>query len=493
MTMAGTSRQDFEKVLSYILEKTGIRLPETKYRALGDYLSDFGDKLDFSAFTRHVEGAGAQAFLNTVTINETYFFREQRHFSVLHSGLLASLAERSKPLRVWSAACSTGEEALSLAALAWSLLGEGAARIYASDINCQVLDRFKSGLYGQGSLREDGRGFHQLLEPFLQRIDNKLPRIDNKLQIQPALLDSIVVREVNLSDASYPSIPDDLDLVFLRNVLMYMPLETRHRILGTVSGKLAEGGCLFVSSSEIPHLAHPDLALRDSDGCYFFQKKGDGEKRKGMVVTGDSFRKHEMAATDSLGAGPTARAEFWDAAARFATLRLNNPLFEAEGDPDANLAFDAAVHYLEAIYHLNSGNLEGFEAFIRQGEATWGVTPFSAYFRGLAASAASEAGGDTGKDTASGKDSAKEAYRKALRLDEFFWPARLNLAMLLRDTEPQTALKEFTSCITHIESYIKGQEFQYQFLLEGFNAKYFMDLCRGWIRKLQSGGAGYGS
>jgi chemotaxis protein methyltransferase CheR len=486
MTMAGTSGQQFDRILGYILEKTGIRLPETKYRALGDYLSDFGDEPDFSAFTRHVEGAGAEDFINTVTINETYFFREQRHFSVLHSGLLATLAERSKPLRIWSAACSSGEEALSLAALAWSLLGEGAARIFASDINTQVLDRLRGGLYGSGSLREDGRGFHQLLEPFLERTGAML-------QIRPALLDSITVKVVNLSDPSYPAIPDGLDLVFMRNVLMYMPLETRHRILGTVSDKLAEGGCLFVSSSEIPHLAHPELALRDSDGCYYFQKKGATEKHKGMVVTGDSFKKYERAGIpcvtltnvpektlpetpkEAPRAGLPAGTGLWEAAARFATLRLNNPVFELEGEP----AFDAAIHYLEAMYRMNSGNLEGFDAFIRKGEAVWGITPVSAYFRGLAASASQDAGG--------------EAYREALGLDSSFWPARLNLAMVLRSREPKTAIGELKTCIRDIESYIEAQEFQYQFLLEGFNARYFMNLCQGWIRKLQSGGAGHGS
>ncbi|OHD81166.1 MAG: hypothetical protein A3J97_10910 [Spirochaetes bacterium RIFOXYC1_FULL_54_7] len=519
MTMAGTPGQQFERVLRYILERTGIRLPETKYKALGDYLSDLGEELDFGAFTRHVEGAGVEGFMDAVTINETYFFREQRHFSLLRSGLLVSLAARSRPLRIWSAACSSGEEALSLAALAWSLLGASGARVYASDISPRMLGRFRNGIYGQGSLREDGRGFHELLEPFIERTDKHL-------QIRPVLLDSIATRVVNLSDASYPFIPEGLDLVFMRNVLMYMPLETRHRILGTVSDKLAEGGCLFVSSSEIPHLAHPDLALRDNDGCYYFQKKGYEEKRKGMVVTGDSFRKHDLSATPCLtstghppaslpettavtpeaatempraisGTYIKAGAELREKVARFATLRLNNPLFEAEGvpeggpegnpegNPQREPAFDAAIHYLEAMYHMNSGNLDGFEAFIRQGETRWGVTSISAYFRGLAASAA-------GKELA-GKVLAEEAYLEALELDGLFWPARLNLAMLLRSNEPQTALKELASCITDIEMYIAGQEFQYQFLLEGFNAKYFLDLCRGWIRKLQSGGAGHGS
>jgi chemotaxis protein methyltransferase CheR len=566
MTMAGTSGKQFEAVLRYILDRTGIRLPETKYKALGDYLQDFGDDLDFGSFTRHVEGAGAEDFLGAVTINETYFFREQRHFSLLHSGLLAFLAARSKPVKIWSAACSSGEEALSLAAMAWSLLGEGGARVYASDISPQVLARFRKGLYGHGSLREDGKIFHELLEPFMERTDKDF-------RIRPSLLDSIATRVVNLSDTSYASIPDGLDLVFMRNVLMYMPMDTRHRILGTVSNKLAEGGFIFVSSSEIPHLAHPDLALKEREGCFYFQKKDSTEKRKGMIVTGDSFRKHEPpsvpcepplgrfpAAPDATsGAGaPQATAAIVTRvavaeanqvaavmetqttpatreaqsslvsgaeAAKFATLRLNNPLFEDEGNP----AFEAAIHYLEVMYRLNSGSLDGLEAYIQQGEANWGLTSISAYFRGLAASASNEAGNkasneagnkasnetgnkasnetgnkasnetgnkasnDANASTPGGKVYAEAAYREALGLDGLFWPARLNLAMLLRDREPRSALMELKVCSRDIEAYIYGQEYQYQFLLEGFNAKYFLDLCQGWIRKLQSRGAGHGS
>jgi len=512
MTTAGTSGQQFERVLRYIQERTGIRLPETKYKALGEYLSGFGNDLDFGSFTRHAEGTGVEGFLDAVTINETYFFREQRHFSLLRSRLLDSLAARAKPLRIWSAACSSGEEALSLAALAWSQLGEGGARVYASDISPRMLAKLETGLYSQGSLREDGRGFHELLEPFIERVGGKL-------RVRPALLDSIVTRVVNLSDSRYPEIPDELDLVFMRNVLMYMPMETRHRILGRVSGKLAGGGYLFVSSSEIPHLAHPDLTLKEYDGCYYFQKKDQAEKSKGMLVNGDSFRRQlavtpvcpdakeasvsmpapgaaelgvPTASAKPLGqAGPVCGKE----AAGFATLRLNNPVFEAEGEA----AFDAAIHYLEAMYCVNSGCLDGLPAFIRKGEARWGVTSISAYFRGLAASASSDTGGGV-KGTAegaarasAGMDTAESAYREALAIDGTFWPARLNLAMLLRKREPQAALMELLACTDGLEAYIDGQEFQYQFLLEGFNARYFLDLCRGWIRKLQSGGAGNGS
>ncbi len=463
--MAGTTDSNFDRVLAYILERTGIRLPETKHRAVREYLAGLGDGIDYEGFRRHVEGTGSQGFMDAVTINETYFFREQRHFLLLQTELFPRRKKGDAPLRIWSAACSTGEEALSLAALADSLYGPEGARVYASDISPQVLARFRAGRYGALSLREDGKAFHQLL-------DRHIIRTGDAIAIRPEFLSRIEVSRVNLAEALYPEIPDSLDLVFLRNVLMYMPLETRQRILGYVSVKLAEGGYLFVSSSEIPHLAHPALALEERDGCFLFRKKNQEEKRKGIQVTDESFRPRASTATHE-----PAKAATVDAIAEQASLRLNNPLYSAPDDP----AFPAALHFLEAVYRLNAGKLELLDGFIRQGESAWGTNALSAYLRGMLAAS----GGD--------ENSAKARLRESIKLDGNFWPARLHLALLLKDSEAAEAVREFSACSTSIQGYITRNEYRYQFLLEGFNAKYFLDLCGGWIRKLQSGGAAHGS
>ena len=482
--MEGAAENSFERVLAYILERTGIRLPETKHRAVREYLAELGEGIAYADFKRYVEGTGSKAFMDAVTINETYFFREQRHFSLLASELFSLRKKAGAPLRIWSAACSTGEEALSLAALAESLYGPEGARVYASDISPQVLARFKAGTYGTLSLREDGKEFHRLL-------DRHIIRTGNGISIQPEFLSRIEISCVNLADARYPEIPDNLDLVFLRNVLMYMPLETRQRIVGYVSEKLAEGGYLFVSSSEIPHLAHPELALEERNGCFLFRKKRQDEKRKGIQVTGDSFRPRSTIADPSPATIPEPRlvpelvpqsrkagvALSVDAIAGHASLRLNNPLYADPEDP----AFPAALHFLEAVYRLNAGKLDALETFIRQGESAWGSTALSAYLLGMLAAA----GGDT--------QAARACLRESITGDERFWPARLHLALLLKDTEAAEAAGEFSACSASIQGYIARNDYRYQFLLEGFNAKYFLDLCGGWIRKLQSGGAAHGS
>ena len=463
--MTDAADSNFDRVLAYILERTGIRLPETKHRAVREYLAGLGDEVDYKGFRRHVEGNGSQGFMDAVTINETYFFREQKHFALLQIELFPRRKKGDAPLHIWSAACSTGEEALSLAALAESLYGHEGARVYASDISPQVLAHFRAGRYGALSLREDGKSFHQLL-------DRHIMRTGDDITIRPEFLSRIEISRVNLADARYPEIPDSLDLVFLRNVLMYMPLETRQRILGFVSEKLAEGGYLFVSSSEIPHLAHPELALEERDGCFLFRKKSQEEKRKGIHITGESF-----SPSTNITVQEPVKAVTADAIAGHASLRLNNPLYAAPDDP----AFPAALHFLEATYRLNTGKPEALEGFIRQGESAWGTNALSAYLRGMLAA--------TGCD----ERTAKNRLRESIGLDGNFWPARLHLALLLKDSETAEAVKEFTACSSLIQGYIGRNEYRYQFLLEGFNAKYFQDLCGGWIRKLQSGGAAHGS
>lgn len=494
--MASIVERHFDRILAYIFERTGIKLPETKYRALSDYLSKVGDDEDFARFTDFVEGPGADGFMDAVTINETYFFREQRHFALLRSGLLSELAARpalrNGPVKIWSAACSSGEEAVSLAALAQSVLGTGKVDVYASDIHPHVLEKFRLGTYSIGSLRTDGGAFHQILEPFIKRGDKDF-------QVGRELLGGIHISCGNLTELRYPGIPDDLDLVFMRNVLMYMPMETRHRIVGRVSAKLVAGGCLFVSSSEIPHLAHQDLLLVEKDGSYFFRKKGLEEKCKGILVSDESFRGLAGQAvqdppsppslnlpSDPLPSALAAKSPFdkngnGQDIARLATLRLNNPLFCVPDEPD----FDAAVYMLEAVYRLNSGNLDALEEFIGQGEKSWGISSVSACLRGLAASA-------LGKT-----DTAEKCFKESIALDKVFWPSMLRRALILKDrSDPDRndrAAAEFEACAKSIEGYIERDEYHYQFLLEGFNAKYFLDLCRGWIRKLRSGGAGHGA
>ncbi|MBN2873812.1 MAG: hypothetical protein JXM71_01855 [Spirochaetales bacterium] len=484
--MTITADRVFDEAIAYISAWTGIDLPETKYRPLREYLDGYPQGTAFGDIVCELERSAEERerFLSVVTINETYFFREQKQFAVLRDRILPAIRERGGRFVAWSAACSSGEEAVSIAALAASVLEPSRVSVYAGDINTAALARCEEGRYGPNSFREDGREFASLLEGWVITEDRDAV-------VSGPLKSLIRYAPLNLAGADYPGVPHGLDVVFLRNALMYMPMETRLSVVGRVAERLAEGGSLFFSSTEIPHLSHPDLALQEEGGVYFFRKKSAAEKSQGAKVTESTFRplSAQAIALPSLGTGG-ARADGGSAcetareegrgprlvtaaeAARCATQRLNNPLFEEPSLP----AFRAALLYLEAVYRLGNGGDAG--AVIREAESAWGANALTWYLFGMAAAASSR------------EDPA--AYRAALADDPSFWPARLRLAMLLRERQSREALGEFARCAADIESYLAEGRYEYQCILEGFNAKYFLDLCRGWVRKLGSEGADHG-
>ena len=104
-------------------------------------------------------------FVDIVTINETYFFREEKHFTLLNDIIFPELASKQKQLNIWSASCSSGEEAISLYLSAQNFFREaGNFTVHGSDINTEVLEIFRRGVYKNNSFREDGSSFHNLLK-----------------------------------------------------------------------------------------------------------------------------------------------------------------------------------------------------------------------------------------------------------------------------------------------------------------------------------------
>ena len=451
MTAACHAEGSFGHALEYIRGWIGISLPESKHRPLREYLAGFDRGATFRDISARLEADSEERsrFLGIVTINETYFFREHRQFALIASRILPALATLGRPLSFWSAACATGEEALSLAALGLSVFGRDGFVVHAGDISPAALAHCAGGRYGPNSFREDGKEFIPLLEPHITRDGQDIV-------VGEGLRRTVRFAPLNLAALSYPGIPDALDLVLMRNVLMYMSMETRLAILDRVAAKVAEGGLIFLSSSDMPHLSHTSLALEEADGVYFFRKKGEGETRR-------------AAATAAPQRKPAA------AAADLATLKPSNPLSGGHDLP----ASDAGTQYREAARRLGTGG--DAMSVVIQAEERWGVNALSRYLVGMALRE------DQGR--------ALSAFRDAVRLDDGFWPARLKIAFHLESMRGRAraeARAEFAACAAGIEAYLAAGRCDYEFILEGFSARYFLELCRGWTRKLDAEGAGHG-
>jgi chemotaxis protein methyltransferase CheR len=185
-----------------------------------------------------------QTAIDLLTTNETYFFREPRHFEFLQKHLSAA-PTRTQPLRIWSAAGSSGEEAYSIAMLLEDRLEGHAWEVVASDISSRVLERARAGHYPMERAR-------YIPLPYLQRFCLKgTGKQEQTLLVDRNLRNKVSFLQINLN-AKLPAI-GVFDFVFLRNVLIYFNQQTKRDVLARVLSVLRPGGWLFIGHSENLH------------------------------------------------------------------------------------------------------------------------------------------------------------------------------------------------------------------------------------------------
>ncbi len=200
--------------------------------------------------------------VDLLTTNETYFFREPRHFELLAKEIIPE-RQRGRPLRLWSAASSSGEEAYSMAMVLADQIGTTAAahwEVIGSDISRRVVERARAGHYPMQ--RIDGIPRAYLQDYCLKGTGAQ----DGTMLIDAPLRERVKFRLVNLNE----SLPADLglfDVVFLRNMLIYFQNETKAEIVRRVMGTLQPMGWLIVGHSESLKGVHPRL-IQHSPSVY---------------------------------------------------------------------------------------------------------------------------------------------------------------------------------------------------------------------------------
>lgn len=200
-----------------------------------------------------------------LTINETYFFREEPHFDLLLKKLLPQFARRKKTLRVCSAATSIGCEAYSLAMLMdyYSRTVEKLEfQIEAFDVNREVIEIARQGRYSENAFRNDGNRWRYILDQYLTP-DGGDYIVDKSLK------ERIHFFPHNIMDGMEPL---SFDLILFRNALIYFSPEGRRRILDSLVKALTEGGVLLFGISETPSVSHPFLENKRTLDTFYFQK-----------------------------------------------------------------------------------------------------------------------------------------------------------------------------------------------------------------------------
>jgi chemotaxis protein methyltransferase CheR len=288
--MTHLTQQEITRLRDLITSYSGLseslQTSDALERAIGQRLAAHGlDSLhDYWPHIRsHISGE-MSSLVQLLTNKETYFFRELHQFEVLRDRILPELVAARKflarpdyglgspdpgerqPLRLWSAGCSTGEEAYSLAIILLEYqrrYGSLDAGVIATDIDAAAIETARRGQYGERAIRLVPVDLLQRYFAFDGLLFHVIPEVARLVRFQAH----------NLADErSFPGL-SGLDVIFCRNVTIYFDQEARDRLNIRLAGSLREGGCLFVASAETMSHNSGRLELFPIGNIFLFRKR----------------------------------------------------------------------------------------------------------------------------------------------------------------------------------------------------------------------------
>lgn len=242
--------QEFSQFRTLLYEESGINLSEHKKTLLVSRLTKRLRSLEMQTFSEYydyvVNGVnGGEEFvqmLDLLSTNKTDFFRESKHFDFLKNRIMPEL-EYLKKIRIWSSACSSGEEPYSIAITLCESMGSTKwdCKILASDLSTRVLAHAANGVYEKERIKVlDKTRLHRY---FLKGKNS------DKVKVKKQLSEMIYFKRINLMNEKFP-IKTPLDLIFCRNVMIYFDKETQERLVNNFYRYLKPNGYLFIGHSE---------------------------------------------------------------------------------------------------------------------------------------------------------------------------------------------------------------------------------------------------
>ncbi|MQA22434.1 CheR family methyltransferase [Rugamonas rivuli] len=248
MPVVTITEREFTQFQRFIYEAAGIFMANGKQalvsgrlaKRLAHYqLESYGDYLRL--LESRAQPAELQVAVDLLTTNETYFFREPKHFALLRD-LAVEARERRQTMRVWSAASSSGEETYSIAMVMADVLGDAAWEVLGTDISTRVLERARCGHYPMERAS-------QMPQAYLKRFCLKGQGSEaGTMLIERALRQRVQFRHLNLNEP-LPKL-GMFDVIFLRNVMIYFNLETKRQVVARLLAQLRPGGYFLIGHSE---------------------------------------------------------------------------------------------------------------------------------------------------------------------------------------------------------------------------------------------------
>jgi chemotaxis protein methyltransferase CheR len=247
------SEEDYHNFRRFLAETSGIVLGESKHYLVTSRLVGLVEQFGFGSISELVRGLAKggprglrERVVEAMTTNETFWFRDGFPFEIFKDRLLPEYAKTAKAgLRVWCAACSSGQEpySLSMAVQEYTAKNPGALRvpveIIGTDISPGILAQAREARYDSLSM---ARGLSA------ERKARFFQEVDERWQVRPEIRARVSLRELNLLQ-NY-SLLGRFDIVFCRNVLIYFSPESKRDILERISKVLNPGGYLFLGASE---------------------------------------------------------------------------------------------------------------------------------------------------------------------------------------------------------------------------------------------------
>ncbi|MGZ4958456.1 MAG: CheR family methyltransferase [Methylomonas sp.] len=241
-------KHEFVWIRDYLYQHVGIVLNDGKQALVAGRLEKRLRFHGFASYSEYFHLLGRSGFeqettmaIDLLTTNETYFFREHKHFDFLRSHFFP-LHPADRLIRIWSAASSSGEEAYTLAMLAAECSKTGQWEIIGTDISTRMLEKARQGLYSLNAAEKIPR---ELLRKYCMKGKGEY---DGFFLINSALRSRVKFMQVNLID-TLPKL-GLFDVIFLRNVMIYFDMPTKQKLVERIQQALRPGGYFIVSHSE---------------------------------------------------------------------------------------------------------------------------------------------------------------------------------------------------------------------------------------------------
>jgi chemotaxis protein methyltransferase CheR len=260
------TRADYDRIRKYVYDQVGINLGEQKMHLVRSRLGKILRQGNYKSFGEYFDvvrndksGEELVTLIDAISTNTTHLFREKQHFEFLASTLRNWIREPKMhsllggEIRIWSAACSSGEEPYTIAMVLADVLGTSRwkFKILATDISTRVLDLAKQGVYGEQRMA-------QVPESFRRRFFTKLKSSSSpQYQVSDKLRDTITFERFNLMSKQFP-FKKGFDFIFCRNVMIYFDRPTQETLVGKLGALLRHSGFLLIGHSEsLNSIKHP--------------------------------------------------------------------------------------------------------------------------------------------------------------------------------------------------------------------------------------------